>query len=169
MQRRGKSIRIAATRTHGPFEDPLMSLLTRRLWSPSAAVLLFASAVTAVPLAYRLDGRQQPAPDNPQELARQLRVKLPDLTIVVDSQLCERARGFYLTSTAKDHADLARLPRCAERIDQWQGIVYCKQEVASDMFTDLFGDYYFSLPPFVFFGDRNLLNRIAQTLQANWR
>jgi hypothetical protein len=125
-------------------------------------VLLFLSATAAVPA---LCPRPRPLPDSPQELARLLSEKLPDLHVVPDSGHGRILNGFYLTTDPnKSYADLAAMPRRQERIDCWTGSVHCARQDAETAHHELFSNHYLVAPPYLFFGDSAILEKIAAQL-----
>jgi hypothetical protein len=71
----------------------------------------------------------------------------------------------FLTITDKDWDELNHLSKDPERISEWRGIVSCER-VGTDRepILHLWGDHYLVVGPFVFFGDAELLERIAAIL-----
>jgi hypothetical protein len=72
----------------------------------------------------------------------------------------------YLTTTASTWQDLNRLPKDPRQIELWRGTLYCERVgpyPRADL-DRLWGDCYFAAGPFVFFGDRRLLEQIRAAL-----
>jgi hypothetical protein len=75
----------------------------------------------------------------------------------------------YLTRTQQGWEELANRPKVAERVASWRGTVYCERMVSPasrDLQIDLWGDCCWSVGPFVFFGDRELLTEIRTCLDG---
>jgi hypothetical protein len=78
----------------------------------------------------------------------------------------------YLSESERPWEELIYLPASPEAVDKWRGVVYC-EKVASPAWRDQriaqWGDACLDAPPFLFFGDRQLLGRIGGALQADDR
>jgi hypothetical protein len=78
----------------------------------------------------------------------------------------------YLSEDEWAWEDLVRLPATRESANQWQGVVYCERvgpHAGSDYRVARWGDACLDAPPFLFFGDRDLLGRIDGALNRNDR
>jgi hypothetical protein len=109
-----------------------------------------------------------PLPKSAADLAVLLREKLPEARIVSTRADGQIDRSFLLTVRQTDANTLRSLPRVAERAEQWQGTVLCEWVVnweTAEPFLEQWGAFALALPPFVFFGDRELLQRIEDTLR----
>jgi hypothetical protein len=74
----------------------------------------------------------------------------------------------YLTETDRNWEELNRLMATRDTLGEWQGVVYCERvgpNVAGDVRIELWGDACLEAPPFLFFGDRDLLARIDGALR----
>jgi hypothetical protein len=75
----------------------------------------------------------------------------------------------FLTTRERDWSYFNRLTRDARQIEQWQGTVYCGLRGCEPDSADLdrlWGDCYFTAGPFLFFGDRALLEKVRATFDA---
>jgi hypothetical protein len=136
---------------------------------------LFSLALALVTIVVRwhaasLDPRGTPTniPKNATDLAAFLRHKLPKARILstrVDGRI---DRSFLVTIGSSDELTLRSLPRVADRAGEWQGTVLCECLVnweTADLFLEQWGEHAFARPPFVFFGDKELLERINEALK----
>ncbi len=75
--------------------------------------------------------------------------------------------GVFLTRTSMELPQLNYLPRVRERIDLWQGTIFCQPfrdpELWDIQIAD-WGDCCLIVPPFLFFGDRELLAAVLEAL-----
>jgi hypothetical protein len=87
-----------------------------------------------------------------------------------DGVVAQRA---FLTTTSKDWAELNCLSRIPECIDRWQGCLYCERSTTRtgswDDQVQEWGDCCLVVGPFLFFGDRDLLERIRAALTGSLR
>jgi len=107
-------------------------------------------------------------PNNAAALAAFLNKKLPQARIVSTRADGQIDRSFYLTIGHSDADTLRSLPRAAERSGQWRGTVLCEWLVnrePEDVVPEECGPYALALPPFVFFGDKELLEKIKDLLR----
>jgi hypothetical protein len=78
-------------------------------------------------------------------------------------------RTAFLTTTEKTWHDFNRLPRDPQRIESWSGVVHCERGPGGEDWNALieqWGDCCLVVGPFLFFGDRELLDRIRALLMA---
>jgi hypothetical protein len=90
-----------------------------------------------------------------------------DLRVVPTGRGRPRDAAAFLTTTDKSWSELNVLPQRVEAIDRWRGTVFCERVVQSagrDHQVELWGDSCLVAGPFLFFGDRELLDRIRDTL-----
>jgi hypothetical protein len=77
-------------------------------------------------------------------------------------------RKVFLTTTDKEWLTFNSLPKNQQRMDEWQGTLYCVRG-PEDTWPDLirqWGDYGLIVGPFLFYGDRELLGRVRAALTA---
>jgi hypothetical protein len=143
---------------------------------PVGWLILFSVAMTAAAafLAWRKTNECGPqvAPANLPEsaagMAILLRSKLPDARIVSTRADGQIDRSFLLTVRSWDEDDLRSLPRVSDRAEQWRGAVLCEWLVdwrPAELFLEEWGEHGFARPPFVFFGDKELLAQIKEALR----
>jgi hypothetical protein len=74
----------------------------------------------------------------------------------------------FLTTTDREWIDLNELPKIRNQINRWQGTLYCERGPAEDWSerTLLWGDCCLVGGPFLFYGDRELLDRVRAALVA---
>jgi hypothetical protein len=138
---------------------------------------LFSLTLASVTLVLRwhvtsLDPRSAPTnfPKNATDLAVFLQNKLPKARIIstrVDGRI---DRSFLLTIGSSDERTLRSLPRVGDRAGEWQGTVLCECLVnweTADLFLEQWGEHAFARPPFVFFGDKELLAKINEALKQD--
>jgi hypothetical protein len=107
-------------------------------------------------------------PRSASGLALFLQEKFPKARIIstrVDGPI---DRSFLLTMSGSDERKLRSLPRMAERGRQWQGTVLCEYLThweTAELLLEQWGEYGLARPPFVFFGDKKVLETINQALQ----
>jgi hypothetical protein len=73
----------------------------------------------------------------------------------------------FLSTTPRKWADVNRLFKDAAQIDRWEGTLYCERGPMTSWpeLTSLWGaDYCLVVGPFLFYGDRDLLDRVRATL-----
>jgi hypothetical protein len=142
----------------------------------AGGLIVFSVALTATAAfltgskTNQCDPQVSPAgiPESAVGMAALLRGKLPGARIVstrVDGQI---DRSFILTVSGWDEDTLRSLPRVSDRAEQWRGAVLCEWLVdwqPAELFLEEWGDYGFALPPFVFFGDKELLAQIKEALR----
>lgn len=107
-------------------------------------------------------------PESAAGMAVLLRGKLPGARIVSTRADGVVDRSFILTVRGSDEGTLRRLPRVSDRAEQWRGTVLCEWLVdwqSAEFFLEEWGEYGFALPPFVFFGDNELLAQIKEVLR----
>jgi hypothetical protein len=82
------------------------------------------------------------------------------------------ADAAYLSDSERSWEELNRLPATRDSVGRWRGVVYCEKvgpRPAKDVRVALWGDACLVAPPFLFFGDRDLLDRIGGALHADER
>ncbi len=97
-----------------------------------------------------------------------LRDKLPKARIVSTRADGQIDRSFILTIGDADEWTLRRLPRVANRAEEWHGTVLCECLVnweTAELYLEQWEEYSLARPPFVFFGDKELLAQINEALQ----
>lgn len=138
---------------------------------------LFTVALTAV---YSCQTRSKPSesvseistpniPDSAAEMAKLLRSKLQGARIVSTRADGQIDRSFLLTVRDSDEDALRSLPRVPDRIKQWRGTVICEWLVdwqPAELFLEEWREHGFAQPPYVFFGDKDLLAQIKVALRA---
>jgi hypothetical protein len=79
----------------------------------------------------------------------------------------------FLTTTTREWEDLNRLPKDQKQIHRWQGTLYCERGRAGLLLGDdwsaltrQWGDCCLVAGPFLFYGDRDLLDRVRAALAA---
>ncbi len=76
--------------------------------------------------------------------------------------------GAYLSTGDKSDEEVRTLCATPERISDWKGTVFCTKLAPSESYIDtrlwLWGDCYFRVGPFVFFGDPELRQRVVDAL-----
>jgi|SRR5579884_66897 len=143
---------------------------------PVGWLILFfvAGTATAAFLAWRKTNECDPQisptniPDSAAGMAALLRGKLPGARIVSTRADGEIDRSFILTVRDWDEDTLRSLPRASDRAGQWRGTVLCEWLVdwqPAELFLEEWGEYGFAFPPFVFFGDKELLAQIREALR----
>jgi hypothetical protein len=108
-------------------------------------------------------------PDSADEMAKLLRSKLRGARIVSTRADGRIDRSFFLTMRDSDEDALRKLPRVPDRIKQWRGSVMCEWLVdwqPAELFLEEWGEHGLAQPPFVFFGDKDLLAQIKEALRA---
>jgi hypothetical protein len=76
-------------------------------------------------------------------------------------------RSVYLSETERDWIDLSRLRAAREYVGEWRGVVLCEwngPRGGDYARVSTWGDACVELPPFVFFGDPALRDRIEEAL-----
>jgi hypothetical protein len=147
----------------------------RKNKTPTRQLLLFslALAVVSSALSWNVISRRDPAiaptkiPQNASDLVVFLRDKLPKARIVSTRADGRIDRSFILTIGDSDEYSLRRLPRVANRADEWHGTVLCECVVnweTADLYLEQWEQYALVRPPFVFFGDKELLAQINEEL-----
>ena len=107
-------------------------------------------------------------PESAAELAVLLRDKLAGARIVSTRADGQIDRSFILTVRDSDEDALRSLPRQSDRIDRWRGTVQCEWLVdwqAAELFLEQWGECGLAQPPFVFFGDKDMLAQIKEALR----
>jgi hypothetical protein len=128
------------------------------------------SAFVAWRLANGSDPQALPAniPGSAAELAMHLRDRLPGARIVATRADGALDRSFFLTVGDTGEEALRKLPRAVDRVGQWRGVVLCEWLVNGEetqVLLDEWGEHAYVRPPFVFFGDKELLARIEEALR----
>ena len=79
----------------------------------------------------------------------------------------------FLTTSSKEWDDLNHLPKDPKQIHRWQGTLYCERGRAGFLMRDdwsalvrQWGDCCLVVGPFLFYGDRELLDRVRAALTA---
>lgn len=92
------------------------------------------------------------------------------LRLVATSPAQGVSSNAFLTRTQQGAEELGNLPKVAERVASWRGTVYCERTcspAARDVQIDLWGDCCWSVGPFLFFGDRELLAEVRACLEGS--
>jgi hypothetical protein len=92
------------------------------------------------------------------------------LRLVATSESHDASHNAFLTWTGKGRQELSILPKQREWIERWKGTVYCEwlnSPASRELQLDLWDDCGWSVGPFVFFGDRELLAAIRACLTGN--
>jgi hypothetical protein len=103
------------------------------------------------------------------ELLGHLKESGVDLRVVSTRQDGEIHKSVFLTSTDRNWHDLNLLPKSSERIDLWNQTLYCEccpENADLSVQADLWGENCLIVEPFVFFGDRRLLERVQAALDS---
>jgi hypothetical protein len=144
--------------------------------TPARRLLLFSTALAVVSTALswnaisRRDPQSDPTklPRNASDLAMFLRDKLPKARIISTRADGQIDRSFILTIGDADEWTLRRLPRVTNRAEEWHGTVLCECLVnweTAELYLEQWEEYALARPPFVFFGDKELLAQINEALQ----
>jgi hypothetical protein len=143
--------------------------LWRGCWLLVAAVL--ASALLAVSLRPREASTARPAvPLDDWDIARlvaHLNSKGLRLRMVATGRNGVIDQTAFLTTTNKGWQDFNHLTRDEDQISQWQGTLYCTQGLGRNAVAELtrqWGDRCLVVGPFLFYGDRELLERVRAAL-----
>ncbi len=75
----------------------------------------------------------------------------------------------FLTSTDRSWHELNLLPKSSRRMDLWNNTLYCERcprDADLSVQAELWGENCSIVEPFVFFGDRNLLERVRSALEG---
>jgi hypothetical protein len=107
-------------------------------------------------------------PTTAAEMASFLRGKLPGARVVSTRADGRIDRSFLLTLGDLEDEKLRKLPRVADRAEEWHGTVLCEWLVnwePAELFLEQWGENAYARPPFVFFGDKRLLARIKEVLR----
>src|SRR5262249_32498907 len=110
-------------------------------------------------------------PQSASDLAVFLQARFPKARIISTRADGQIDRSFLLTMSESDEPTLRRLPRIAERASQWRGTVMCECLVhweTEELLLEPWGEYGLACPPFVFFGDKELLEQIKQASRSKW-
>ncbi len=143
---------------------------------PVGWLVLFTAGMTAVyvivPHSNSSDSSSQISPmsfpQNAGEMATLLLGKFPKARIVSTRADGQIDRSFILTVRDCDEDTLRSLPRVSERVEQWRGTVLCEWVVNSqpaELCLEEWGEHGLTLPPFLFFGDKELLRQIKEALR----
>jgi hypothetical protein len=131
---------------------------------------LLAGALLTVTMAQRRDGAATPAVslddwDIPQ-LAAYLNDEGLGLRLVSTQKDGVIHHTAFLTTTDQEWIDLNHLPKTRQKIDRWQGSLYCERSPFGDWSnqTHQWGDCCLVVGPFLLFGDRELLDRVRAAL-----
>lgn len=136
----------------------------------SLVILTAVSAFAAWRLANGSDppATQADIPGSAAELALYLRDRLPGARIASTRTDGAIDRSFFLTPGDTDEEALRKLPRAVDRVGQWRGVILCEWLVngeETEVLLEEWGEHAYVRPPFVFFGDKELLARIQEALR----
>ncbi len=107
-------------------------------------------------------------PETATGMAVLLRSKLPGSRIVSTRADGQIDRSFILTAGNSDEDALRKLPRVSDCAEQWRDTVMCewlRNWQPAELFLEEWGENGLALPPFVFFGDKELLAKIKEALR----
>jgi hypothetical protein len=142
---------------------------------PSRALALVAAPLLIVALAglreWRRGGAEARGPDlsdwDVPRLLEHLRARGMTFRPVSASAKGGATHNVFLTTTDKDWLELTSPPKVVERIDSWQGTLYCERidhPGSRDVQLALWGDCCLVAGPFLFFGDRAMLAQVRDAL-----
>jgi hypothetical protein len=100
-------------------------------------------------------------------LAAYLKEEGLDLRIVATRQNGIIGETAFLTTTDKEFQDFNRMPKAQAFIHLWEGSLYCERGQIGEFrahLTRQWGDCCLVAEPFIFFGDRKLLDRVGTAL-----
>jgi hypothetical protein len=100
-------------------------------------------------------------------LASYLKEEGLDLRMVPTQENGVIEQTAFLTTTDKNFQDYNRMPKARTYIDLWEGSLYCERGQIGDFRAHLarqWGDCCLIFEPFIFFGDRKLLERVGAAL-----
>jgi hypothetical protein len=135
-------------------------------WFRTGVVALTTFTLAGLVLSERRRPLLTPPEENGVDLARRLAPRL-GLGVVGTSQNSTSRHNAYLTATGLTWQELNRLPRSAEHVGRWRGTLYCERSNnhnARQEEVDSGSGCWLRAGPFVFFGDRELLACIQETL-----
>jgi hypothetical protein len=142
-------------------EAPMFSVQKRL---PLIVLLIVASLLGANRLR-RAHREALPLDDwDVPQLIDHLRRQGLELRVVSTQNSGTLRHNAYLTTTAKKREELELLPKAPERAERWQGTLYVERSHNADVFVQYWGDCCLVVGPFIFFGDRELLARVRDTL-----
>lgn len=104
--------------------------------------------------------------DIPQLIAH-LKEKGVELRVVPARQNGDLEPNCFLTTTDREWSHFNGLRKEPREIDTWRGTLYCERGVphlTESELDRLWGDCYFTAGAFLFFGDRQLLERVRVAL-----
>ncbi len=142
---------------------------------PRAHWILSAGFVASILLATSL-GKRTNSPNIPPiplndwdvlELAVYLNRTGMHLHVVSTAQAGGVQNTAFLTTTERSWHELNHLTKNAKQLDRWQGILYCERVESDDIrkqLADQWGEFAWSVGPFLFFGDPDLLSRVRAVL-----
>ena len=143
--------------------------------SGSAIRLLLLSLLPGVLLAFMVwHGKRGTASEGVPlsewdipRLAAYLKAEGLDLRVVATRQNGTIDDTAFLTTTNKEFQDFNRMPKAQAFIHLWEGCLYCERGQMGDFRAHLarqWGDCCLVVEPFIFFGDRDLLDRVGTAL-----
>ncbi len=90
-----------------------------------------------------------------------------DLRVVATRESGIIGETAFLTNTDKEFPDFNRMPKAQTFIHLWEGSLYCERGQMGEFrahLTRQWGDCCLVVEPFIFFGDRKLLDRVNSAL-----
>jgi hypothetical protein len=136
-------------------------------------LILAASATVPLVIPRYSPPSSQPPPEKPHnfpeataELAPWLTSRLPHVRVMP----APPTDNFYLAADSVPETvtaeDLGQLPRRPNVIEKWSGVVYVAQCLQDPRLYDrsYMGDFGFVAPPYLFFGDPDMMTKIKRVM-----
>jgi hypothetical protein len=145
-----------------------MNLLTHLPAGRTIAVFILLTTALAGWGAWRSAPRPTPMDGwEVEDVVARLRDKGLEFRTVSGDRRGSIGRDVYLTTTDKSVVELDEPGLFAERLDRWHGTVICKRESNVSLTrvrTEVEGDCYLCIGPFIFFGDPEMRAQIQRAL-----
>jgi hypothetical protein len=145
-----------------------MNLLTHLPAGRTLGVVVLLAAAVAGLGAWRSGPRPTAMDDwEIEDVVARLREKGLEFRTVPGDRNGNGGRNMFLTTTDKSATQLCNVGLFAEHLDRWHGTVICKRESRSSLGrvrTEVEGDCYLCIGPFLFFGDPDFRAQIQKAL-----
>jgi hypothetical protein len=140
-----------------------------RITGQLGACLLIVGLLTALVHYWGVEARPEGMDDwTIEDLVMHLRTRGVEFRTVATYKNGSINTGAFLTTTDKPWDELNALTVCSERIERWQGTVFCGRVEGgpgNDPRLQLWGNNCLRRGPFIFFGDAALRARIDAALR----
>ncbi len=103
------------------------------------------------------------------DMLSQLKESGVELRVVSTRKDGRIEQSAFLTATNQSWHELNLLPKSSQHMNLWNNTLYCERSPRDADLTvqaELWGENCLIVEPFVFFGDRNLLERVRSALEA---